>query len=250
MARSLRRRRFSVSTFMAQVSAACSITLLTHDEYTLPLVRRGRWRLVRRGSNWRNLPHAHLQRVIAASSQPPPAQSMSLRLQNFGTTSSFSFPTSTSETSLSSIARAVPRHRAHLNSGSGLKGPLMPLHFLCTQRLQPPQKIPLELPTPDWQTPQGYFPDFFSTSRLMPDSIIFVIPMFTRRRFFSISVFHVCTITSSSSMDSALIIRSSAYSSSHGQPTWNSLDRAFNTMMKSSGLKTEPWWTPTPTPNS
>ena len=47
-----------------------------------------------------------------------------------------------------------------------LKGPLMPLHFLCTQRLQPPQKIALELPTPDWQTPQGYFPDFFSTSKL------------------------------------------------------------------------------------
>ena len=68
MARSLRRRRFSVSTFMAQVSAARSITLLTHDEYTLPLVRRGRWRLVRRGSNWQNLPHAHLQRVIAATS--------------------------------------------------------------------------------------------------------------------------------------------------------------------------------------
>ena len=79
MALSLRRRRFSVSTFMAQVSAACSITLLTHDEYTLPLVRRGRWRLVRRGSNWRNLPHAHLQRVIAAGSQPPPAESMSPR---------------------------------------------------------------------------------------------------------------------------------------------------------------------------
>ena len=61
MARSLRRRRFSVSAFMAQVSAACSITLLTHVEYTLPLVRRGTWRLVRRGSNCRNLPHAHLQ---------------------------------------------------------------------------------------------------------------------------------------------------------------------------------------------
>ena len=75
MERSLRRRRFSVSAFMAQVSAACSITLLTHDEYTLPLVRRGTWRLVRRGSNIRNLPHAHLQRVIAASSQPPPAES-------------------------------------------------------------------------------------------------------------------------------------------------------------------------------
>ena len=137
-----------------------------------------------------------------------------------------------------------------MNSGSGRKGPLMPLHFLCTQRLQPPQKIALELPTPDWQTPQGYFPDFFSTSRLMPDSIIFVFPMFTCRPFFSISVLHVCTFTSSSSMDSALIIRSSAYSSSHGQPVRNSLDRASSTMMKSSGLRTEPWWTPTPKPNS
>ena len=83
MARSLRRRRFSVSPFMAQVSAACSMTLLTHDEYILPLVGRGRWRLVRRGSNWRNLPHAHLQRVIAASSQPPPAESMSPRIAEF-----------------------------------------------------------------------------------------------------------------------------------------------------------------------
>ena len=79
MALSLRKRRFSVSAFMAQVSAACSITLLTHDEYTLPLVRRGTRRLVRKGSNCRNLPHAHLQRVIAASSQPPPAESMSPR---------------------------------------------------------------------------------------------------------------------------------------------------------------------------
>ena len=79
MARSLRWRRFSVSAFMAQVSAACSITLLTHDEYTLPLVRRGTWRLVRRGSTCRNLPHAHLQRVITASSKPPPAYSMSPR---------------------------------------------------------------------------------------------------------------------------------------------------------------------------
>ena len=65
MARSLLLRGFSVSALMAQVSAACSITLLTHDEYTLPLVRRGTWRLVRRGStcNCRNLPHAHLQQV-------------------------------------------------------------------------------------------------------------------------------------------------------------------------------------------
>ena len=64
MQRSLCRRRFSVSAFMAQVSAACSITLLTHDEYTLPLVRRGTRRLVRRGSNCRNLPHAHDTEIL------------------------------------------------------------------------------------------------------------------------------------------------------------------------------------------
>ena len=68
MARSLRGRLFNVSTFMAQVSTACSITLLSHHEYTLPLVRRDRWCLVRRGSNWQNLRHAHLQRVIEATS--------------------------------------------------------------------------------------------------------------------------------------------------------------------------------------
>ena len=28
------------------IAASCSITLLTHDEYTWPLVKRGRWRFV------------------------------------------------------------------------------------------------------------------------------------------------------------------------------------------------------------
>ena len=49
----------------------------SHMMSTPYLWSRGRWQLVRRGSNGRNLPHAHLQRVIAASSQPPPAESMS-----------------------------------------------------------------------------------------------------------------------------------------------------------------------------
>ena len=131
---------------MAQVSAACSTTLLTHVEYTRPLVTRGKLRFVRRGSSWRNLPQAHLQRVTAASSQPPPAESMSPKKQNSGTASSFSSSTFTSFTIRPSIGRALPRHRAHLKSGSGRKGPLMPLHFLCIQHKQPPQKIAL-LPT-------------------------------------------------------------------------------------------------------
>ena len=74
------------------------------------------------------------------------AESMSPRQQNSRTTSSFSLPTSTSA-SLKSIGRAAPSHRAHLNSGSGCKGPLMALHFLCTQRSQPPQKIALLPPS-------------------------------------------------------------------------------------------------------
>ena len=51
IARSFRRIWFIVAAVIAQVSAACSITLLTHVEYTRPLVRRGRLRLVRRRSN-------------------------------------------------------------------------------------------------------------------------------------------------------------------------------------------------------
>ena len=47
-------------------------------------------------------------------------------------------------------------------------------------------------------------------------------------------------------VDSIMIIRSSAYSSSHGQHMENSLDKASNMIMKRSGLRTEPWWTPTP----
>ena len=57
------------------------------------------------------------------------------------------------------------------------------------------------------------------------------LPMFTRRPFFSISDFFVFNFTSSSSMDSELIIKSSAYSSFHGQPEWNSLNGASYTMI-------------------
>ena len=102
-------------------------------------------------------------------------------------------------------------------SGSGCKGPLMPLHFLCIQHKQPSQKIEL-LPTPVRQTTQGSFPDSFSKSRLMPDTITFVFSMYICRLFFSISDFHVFNFSSSSSMDSTLIVKSSAYSSCWTEP--------------------------------
>ena len=46
---------------------------------------------------------------------------------------------------------------------------------------------------------------------------------------------------SSSSMDSALIIKSSAYNCSQVQPEQNSRDKALSTTMQSRGLRTEPW---------
>ena len=55
IARSLRRRRLSVATVIAHVSATCSFTLLTQVEYTRPLVKSGRLRLVRKGSSCRKL---------------------------------------------------------------------------------------------------------------------------------------------------------------------------------------------------
>ena len=45
---SLRSRRFNVAAVMAHISATCSITLLTHVKYTLPLFTRSRLWSVRR----------------------------------------------------------------------------------------------------------------------------------------------------------------------------------------------------------
>ena len=44
--------------------------------------------------------------------------------------------------------------------------------------------------------------------------------------------------------------RTSAYKSSHGTPVFNSLDKASKTRIKSKELNTDPWCTPTFTPNS
>ena len=68
----------------------------------------------------------------------------------------------------------------------------------------------------------------------------FVFPMFTQRTFLSISAVQVFNLTGSSSMDSTMSYdKSSAYSRTQGQPVRNSLDKAYRTMMKSSGLRTE-----------
>ena len=55
IARSFRRMRLRVAAVMAQVSAACSITLLTHVEYTRPLVTRGQIAVGEKGEQFMEL---------------------------------------------------------------------------------------------------------------------------------------------------------------------------------------------------
>ena len=74
--------------------------------------------------------------------------------------------------------------------------------------------------------------------------------MFTWRPWDSNPSFHALTRSTHSSREVAMITRSSAKNSSQGTPALKSLDKAPSTMIKSSGLRTEPWCTPTPTSNS
>ena len=138
-ARSLR-RRFSVTTVMAQFSAACSITLLTHVEYTRYLIRSGRLWLVRRGSSWQN------KNIYSA--WPQPARNhlhqrvCHLNSRTLGQPQTFGHhPSPPSLFFYPSLGRAVPKHRAHLKSGSVRKGPLMSLHFLCILHHKQPSHI-------------------------------------------------------------------------------------------------------------
>ena len=74
--------------------------------------------------------------------------------------------------------------------------------------------------------------------------------MFTWRPLDSSPSFHALTRSTHSSREVAMITKSSAKNNSQGTPTLKSLDKASSTMIKSRGLRTEPWWTPTPTSNS
>ena len=120
--------------------------------------------------------------------------------------------------------------------------------FLCTQFLQQLQKM-LLLPTPLRQTAHGNPPELCRRSRPVPQIMIFVFPVFTLT-LSSIASFQVKSLLTQSSSDSAMLIRSSALRFSQGTPEWNSRDKASSTIMESSGLSTEPWWTPTFTSNS
>ena len=104
--------------------------------------------------------------------------------------------------------RGLPKHLVHLQSGSFVKC-LSPLHFLCTQCLQPLKKM-LLLPTPVQQTVHGNSPELCRRSSPVLQVMIFVFPAFTFSPFFSIASFQVKSLLTHSSSDSVMITRSSA----------------------------------------
>ena len=108
----------------------------------------------------------------------------------------------------------------------------------------------LLLPTPVRQTAHGYSPELFKRSKHVPQIMTFVFPAFTLNPFFFMASFHIKSLLTYSSRESAMMTRSSAYRSSQGTPAQNSGDKASSTMMKSKGLSTDPWWTLTFTSNS
>ena len=91
------------------------------------------------------------------------------------------------------------------------QGPLVKclstLYFLCTQCLQPLQKM-LLLPTPVRQTAHGNSPELCRRSSPVPQIMIFVFPAFTLSPFSSIASLHIKSLLTHSSSDSAMITRS------------------------------------------
>ena len=108
----------------------------------------------------------------------------------------------------------------------------------------------LLLPTPVRQTAHGYSPELCKRSRPVPQIMTFVFTAFTLNPFLSMTPYHIKSLLTHTSRESAMMTRSSAYRSSQGTPAPNSRDRASSTMMKSKGLSTDPWWNPTFIPNS
>merc|ERR1711954_452507 len=128
------------------------------------------------------------------------------------------------------------------------RDPLMPLHFLCTHSPHELQSMEF-FPTPQRQTAHGYSPCCLTGAKRLLLTSTLVLPIFTLSPFPSIPPFQFLSLTVSSSRLSAMRARSSAYSSSHGHPVLNSMDRVSSSMMNNKGLKTEPWCTPTLTSN-
>ena len=90
------------------------------------------------------------------------------------------------------------------------------------------------------KTAHGYSPELCKRSRSVSQIMTFVFPAFTLSPFFSVASFHIKSLLTHSSRESAMMTRSSAYRFSQVTPSRNSRDKASSTMMKSKGLSMDP----------
>ena len=81
-------------------------------------------------------------------------------------------------------------------------------------------------------------------ARPVPQIMTFVFPAFTLNPVFSMASFHIRSLLTHSSRESAILTRSSAYKFSQGTPARNSFEKA------SKVLSRDPWWTQNFTSNS
>src|SRR6188768_2291692 len=120
---------------------------------------------------------------------------------------------------------------------------------MCTHFLHCVHNIEL-FPTPLLQTPHGHLDDSSIGTEQTLQFITLVLPTLTLSPFISCSSFHFLIFSIKLSSDSAIITKSSAYSSSHGNPHPKCRVNASSKMVNRSGLSTEPWCTSTFTSNS
>ena len=185
---------------------------------------------MRRGSNWQNLPHAHLQCVIAyaaATSSKEQIFKVAELWDNFKLFVSSLHLCIYSPICLNALGVPELRVRA-LNHNS-------------TEFLMHSANTEDCIATYSCLTDTtGVLSRFLQQVQINARHQNLCLPYVQGPFSPSPTSMFACTFTSSSSMGSALIIRSYANSSSHGQPVPKSLDRASYTLMKRRGLRTEP----------
>src|SRR5206468_4156724 len=125
-------------------------------------------------------------------------------------------------------------------------GMLNQLHHLPQSYLQDNRTYPHIRTQPLHPTPTSLYPvelsesDSATTPEHTLHFITSLFPTFTFSSFISSPAFHFLIFSNRLSSDSAISTKSSAYSSSHGNPHLAELDNASSTIVNSSGLSTEP----------
>ena len=117
---------------------------------------------------------------------------------------------------------------------------LRPEHHLWHHLLHSVQSTEFA-PTPLPQHPHGHLPDWIFSLALFPVTTNFVFFVFIFSPLCSIPTFHLLNMSFTSSFDSAVNNKASPQSSSHRPSPLANLVAFSITVIKSSGLRADPW---------